>query len=100
MPHLRAGFAHDESAEFTVWTLIQILIFVSVPIALAIFWYQYLRRIANDQEAREGPMGQKLRPAAAPQRAADITVTCGRCGLRVKPPRGGPATCPNCMNLL
>jgi hypothetical protein len=98
-----AEFRND-TRGLSGWTIVQVLLVLLVPVALFVFWYQYLRRIQANENAKNGPWMWGNRGAARPMAMAslgDEKRQCSRCGLTVRPPRGsGPPTCPNCMNTL
>lgn len=102
---MRRSFARDERA-LTGWDVAQILLLLIIPIGLFVFWFQYLRRIGRDENAKAGPWTGQARPSSAAALAAsaakgDAKRTCTRCGLTVRPSRSsGPPTCPNCMSVL
>ena len=97
---MRRGFWRDERAAFDGWAALQIGLLLIIPGGAFVFWWFYLRRIGKDMAARDPMFSMKLQPGATVL-PRDQTRVCGRCGLTVKPPRGGgPPTCPNCMSLL
>lgn len=99
MPRDPRSFRDDEQA-ITGWDIAQILALILIPAALFIFWYQYLRRIGQDEAAKD-PFAQRAGKMAPVQSLGDQKRTCSRCGVTVRPPRGaGPPTCPNCMSVL
>lgn len=96
----RSRFARDERAELG-WTLVQIALLLLIPIGLFVFWFQYLRRINKDENAKYGPWGAPKKDGVATSSTGDQKRQCGKCGLWVRPPRGsGPPICPNCMSVL
>ena len=96
----RIRFLRDDRAELG-WTILQIALLLLIPIGLFIFWFQYLRRINKDENAKYGPWGAPAKSGVEAASTGDQKRQCAKCGLWVRPPRGsGPPTCPNCMSVL
>jgi hypothetical protein len=99
--HASRSFVRDERAALG-WTLLQIGLVLLIPIALVVFWVKYIKRIQNDENAKNGPWawgsGKSVMQAES---TGDQKRQCPKCGLFVRPPRGsGPPICPNCMSIL